>query len=185
MKVIRSEKEFEGSRSVVALGMFDGVHIGHQKLIREAVKLSDEMAAECVVCTFDRHPLSVLRPEIAPVPLLPLAENLKKFEALGADCALVIPFTTGFAAMEPEDFLKMLRDDMRMCAVVAGENYSFGKKGRGNAQMLLDMQDAMDYRAVIVPPVMDGDVMASSTLIRGLLKNGETEHAERLLSITE
>jgi len=169
----------------VALGMFDGVHIGHQKLIREAVNLAKRLDAQCVVCTFDRHPLSVIRPEATPVPLLTLEENLAKFEALGADAALIKGFTREFAQAEPEDFLASIVSDMRICAIVAGENYTFGRRGRGNADMLLDMQDKLGYRAVIVPPVMDGDVVASSTYIRSLLKNGETAHAERLMAIRE
>ena len=89
MKVIYDTTDFTGHRAVVALGMFDGVHIGHQALIRRAVALARELEAQSVVCTFDRHPLSVLFPERAPKVLLPLHENLKKFERLGADWALV------------------------------------------------------------------------------------------------
>ncbi|MBR6766873.1 MAG: FAD synthetase family protein [Clostridia bacterium] len=183
MRIIRDERDFIGLRSVVALGMFDGVHIGHQKLIREAVKLAGEMGAESVVCTFDRHPLSVIRPEAAPEALLPLEKNLEKFEALGAQWALVKGFTREFSAAEPEDFLRDLVSKMRVCTIVAGENYTFGRKGRGNADMLRDAQNALGFKAVIVPPVMDGEVMASSTYIRSLLKSGDTAHAERLLAI--
>jgi len=185
MNIIRSESGFTGARSVVALGMFDGVHIGHQRLIREAVKLAGEMGAQCVVCTFDRHPMTVIRPENAPEPLLTLEENLAKFASLGADTAFVKTFDRDFAAVEPEDFLKTLVEGLRVCAIVAGENYTFGKKGRGSARMLRDMQSALNYRAVIVPPVMDGDIIASSTYIRALIKNGENAHAERLLAIGE
>ena len=183
MRIIRNERDFDGKRSVMALGMFDGVHIGHQMLIRKAVKLAGEMDAESVVCTFDRHPLSVIRPEAAPVPLLSLEKNLEKFEALGSRWALVKGFTREFAAAEPEDFLRELVTEMRVCAIVAGENYSFGRRGRGNADMLRNMQNELGFRAVIVPPVMDGEVMASSTYIRSLLKSGDRTHAERLLAI--
>ena len=112
MRVLHEEREFTGRASVVALGMFDGVHIGHQKLIRTAVEMAREMNAECVVCTFDRHPLSLLCPERAPEQLLPLEENLKKFEQLGADAALVKPFTKEFADMLPEDYLELLADSI-------------------------------------------------------------------------
>ena len=184
MNVINSESAFTGKSSVVALGMFDGVHIGHQKLIREAVNLAKQLDAQCVVCTFDRHPLSVIRPEMAPEALLPLEENNKKFEALGADWTLVKSFTPAFAAISPEDFLKELCESMRVAAIVVGENYTFGSRGRGNARMLLDMQQALNYTAVIVPPVMDGNDMASSTLFRRLLKEGLTVRANRLMDIT-
>ena len=183
MRIIRDMAGFTGARSVVALGMFDGVHIGHQALIRRAVALAGEMDADAIVCTFDRHPLSVLRPEIAPEPLLTLDENLGKFERLGADYALVQAFTREYGATPPEDFLRGLARDLRAAAVVAGENYTFGAGGRGDADTIREMAAPLGYRAEIVPPVMDGDVMCSSTLIRELLAKGETKHAERLLGI--
>ena len=185
MRIIHSEAEFEGRASVVALGMFDGVHIGHQSLIRRAVAMAREMDAQCVVCTFDRHPLSVLFPERAPAELLSLEENLKKFERLGADVALVQSFTPAYGATPPEDFLRELVASMRVRAIVAGENYTFGAGGRGDASLLRRMAPELGYVAEIVPPVMDGDVMCSSTWIRKLLAAGETEHAKRLLELAE
>jgi len=183
MKIIYEPAAFTGHRAVVALGMFDGVHIGHQALIRRTVALARTLEAQSVVCTFDRHPLSVLCPERAPQALLPLHENLKKFERLGAEWALVQAFTPAYGATDPVAFLSALVRDLRVAAIVAGENYTFGAKGRGDAAMIRLMAKELDYRAEIVPPVMDGDVMCSSTRIRQLLEAGETEHAQRLLRI--
>ena len=183
MKIIYDEAAFTDAISVTALGMFDGVHIGHQALIRTAVRTARELGAACVVCTFDRHPLSVLCPARAPEALLPLEENLRKFEALGADWALVKPFTREYGATPPEAYLRDLTEKLRVRAVVAGENYTFGAAGRGDAALLRAMGPSLGYRPVIVPPVMDGDVMCSSTRIRQLLARGETEHAQRLLKI--
>ena len=185
MRIIHSAGEFTAQRSVLALGMFDGVHIGHQALIRRAVALAGELDAESVVCTFDRHPLSVLRPATAPEPLLSLDENLKKFERLGAQWALVQAFTPGYGAMQPEAFLRAMVGDYRAAAIVTGENYTFGERGRGDAAMIRAMARALGYRAEIVPPVMDGDVICSSTRIRALLAAGEIGHAERLMRIRE
>ena len=183
MRVIHGEADFTGAASVVALGMFDGVHIGHQKLIRTAAALAEDSGAACVVCTFDRHPLSVVCPERAPKALLPLEANLEKFRALGADWTLVMPFTPEFGATPPEDFLRELVRALRVRAIVVGENYSFGQGGRGDAAMIRALSGALGYRAVIVPPVMDGDIVASSTDIRALLARGEAAHAARLLEI--
>ena len=183
MRIIRDTSEFTGARAVVALGMFDGVHAGHQALIRRAVALAGEMGAQTVVFTFDRHPLSVLCPDRAPAPLLPLEGNLDKFERLGADWALVQAFTPEYGATPPEDFLRDLVKSLRAAAVVAGENYTFGAGGRGDANMIREMAGELGYRAEIVPPVMDGDVMCSSTLIRQLIEAGEQEHADRLLEL--
>ena len=183
MRIIHDEAEFTGRQAVLALGMFDGVHIGHQALIRRAVALAGELDAQSVVCTFDRHPLSVLFPEKAPAPLLSLSDNLAKFERLGADWALVQAFTPEYGATPPEDFLRRLVSDFRVRAIVAGENYTFGAGGRGDAALIRSMADALGYRAEIVPPVMDGDVMCSSTRIRQLIEAGETAHAARLLNL--
>ena len=183
MKIIYDERAFLEEGSVAALGMFDGVHIGHQELIRNAVTLAKSMNCRSVVCTFDRHPMSVIRPNRAPKPLLTLEQNLLKFERLGADYALVKAFTPEFAATEPEDYLRQLVKNMRVRAIVVGENYTFGAGGRGDAAMIRGMAPALGYRAEIVPPVMDGGVMCSSTWIRDLLARGEDAHAKRLLAL--
>ena len=183
MKIIDTVERFDGASSVVALGMFDGVHIGHQTLIRRAVALAHERGAECVVCTFDRHPMAVLFPGRAPKPLLTLEENLEKFRRLGADAALVQRFTPAYGAMPPEDYLEKLTSGLRAVAIVAGEDHTFGAGGRGDAGLIRKMSEALHYEAVIVPPVMDGDVVCSSTHIRALLAKGETERAQRLLEI--
>ena len=183
MRIIHDGSQFSGRQAVVALGMFDGVHIGHQALIRRAVALADALDAQSVVCTFDRHPLSVLCPERAPAPLLPLHENLRKFETLGADYALVQAFTPAYGATPPGDFLRALVRDFSVRAIVAGENYTFGAGGRGDAALIRRMAPELGCRAEIVPPVMDGDTMCSSTWIRQLLEAGETVHADRLMRI--
>lgn len=183
MIVLRSAQEFSGDASVVALGMFDGVHIGHQKLIRTAVELAKQMDALSIVCTFDRHPLSVLFPERAPEPLLTLDENLVKFEQLGADIVLVQPFTKEFAAMPPEEYIELLADKLCVKAIVIGENYTFGRGGGGNAEMVQQMAAKYGYRAQIVEPVTDSEGLISSTRIRSLLRSGETQHARQLMDI--
>lgn len=185
MRVLHDEREFAGRASVAALGMFDGVHIGHQRLIREAVNLAREMNAECVVCTFDRHPLSLLCPERAPERLLSLQDNLRKFERLGADAALVKPFSREFADMLPEDYIEQLVDCLHVKAIVIGENYTFGREGRGNARMVQQLSTKYGYRAKIVEPVTDAEGMISSTRIRAMLRAGETAQAQALLDLRE
>ncbi len=183
MIVLGNAAQFPGTVSVAALGMFDGVHVGHQSLIRRAVALAKEMDASSVVCTFDRHPLSLICPERAPKPLRTLQENLKQFERLGADYALVEPFSREFSELSPEDYLRALVKNLRAKALVVGENHTFGRAGRGDAALIRRMADELGYRAVVVPSVMDGERMVSSTYIRELLRDGETEHARRLLEI--
>lgn len=183
MIVLNDPAQFPGRASVAALGMFDGVHVGHQSLIRRAVALAREMDASSVVCTFDRHPLSLICPERAPKPLRTLEENLAQFERLGAKYALVEPFSREFSELSPEEYLRALVRNLRAKALVVGENHTFGRAGRGDAALIRRMADELGYRAVVVPSVMDGERMVSSTYIRELLRLGETEHARRLLEI--
>lgn len=183
MIVLGNAAQFPGTASVAALGMFDGVHVGHQSLIRRAVALAKELNASSVVCTFDRHPLSLICPERAPKPLRTLQDNLKQFERLGADYALVEPFSREFSELSPENYLRALVKNLRAKALVVGENHTFGRAGRGDAALIRRMADELGYRAVVVPSVMDGERMVSSTYIRELLRDGETEHVRRLLEI--
>jgi len=183
MKIWHSEAEFNFRASAVALGMFDGVHIGHQALIRRARALADELDAACVVCTFDRHPLSVIRPERAPVQLRTMAEKLEKMAKMGVDGVLLHAFTPEFAAIEAKDYLERLTEGLRVKAVVAGFNYSFGAGGRGNAEMIRREAARLGYVAGIVDAVRDGSDAVSSTLIRELMAGGDQVRAARLLRL--
>ena len=181
MYVWKSEAEYDLGPCAVALGTFDGVHIGHQALIRRAMELARELDAVSVVYTFDRHPLSVLCPERAPRELLTLEGKLERFEAMGVDGVLVKAFTAEFAAMEPVRYLEMLAGEMRARAVVAGFNYTFGAMGRGDAALIRSEAARLGYRAEIVAAVTDGGDTVSSTLIRGLQDRGEIARAARLM----
>lgn len=183
MKIWRSESEFDGNASVVALGMFDGLHLGHQALIYRAKELAREMNAQCVVCSFDRHPLSVICPQKAPSQLLTIEEKLEKLEKMGVDGVLLQSFTPEFAAVEPKDYLQSLCANLRVKAIVAGFNYSFGAKGRGDARMLRDEAVNFGYHAEILGPVMDGNDTVSSTLIRDLMAEGNLQRAQQLLAL--
>lgn len=183
MRIWKNEAEFDRNAAVAVLGTFDGVHIGHQALIRRAIDLAREEDAACVVCTFDRHPLSLLRPERTPRPLMSLQEKLEKLEQMGVDGVLLHAFTAEFAAVEPLDYLKSLKQNLHLRGIVAGFNYSFGAQGRGNADLIRSQAQSLAYRAEILPPVQDGGEIVSSTLIRTLLERGEQKRAQQLLSL--
>ena len=181
MHVWRSEAEYGLGPCAVALGTFDGLHAGHQALIRRTMELAGELGAASVVYTFDRHPLSVLCPERAPKELLTLEEKLHKLERLGVDGVLLKPFSKEFAAMEPVAYLELLARGMRARAVVAGFNYTFGAQGRGDAALIEREAARLGYRAEIVDAVRDGGDTVSSTLIRRLIDCGEIARARRLM----
>ena len=180
MRVIR-KADSAGAR-VIALGTFDGVHRGHCRLIRTARALARETDIPLRICTFDRHPLEVLRPENPPELLSTMPEKASQMCRLGADEMELIPFGRETADMEPEAFLANLRNRMNVRAVVVGWNYSFGRKGRGNAELLKADGEAFGYRVVIVPPVsLEDGTAISSSLIRQKLKEGKITEAAELL----
>ena len=183
MKIWTSETQFDGDRSAVALGTFDGLHIGHQALIRRAVSIARACGAMSVVSTFDGLPRAVLQPDQHITQLLTLDEKIEKLKALGVDAVVIAPFTREFARLSPEDYLRDLVRNMRPVAIVAGFNYTFGAGGRGDAKLICDMADALHYRAEIVAPVMDAGENVSSTLIRRLIAEGDMQRADRLLRI--
>ena len=180
MKIIKS-REVCGAR-VVALGTFDGVHLGHRELIRQGKALAEELGAPLRVCTFDRHPLEVLRPEAAPGMLNTAEEQARKMAEYGADEMRVIPFTRETAATEPEVFLRELRAECDVKAVVVGWNYTFGSRGRGNPEMLQADGAEHGYRVIVVPSVKteEGEII-SSTAIRDKLIGGDLAGANEML----
>lgn len=167
---------------VIALGTFDGVHRGHQELIRQGKRIAEETGAVLRVCTFDCHPMEVLCPERAPKRLTDPGEQLRRLKAAGAEEVQVIPFTRETAETEPETFLNMLRKDCEIAALVAGWNYTFGRRGRGTVETLEADGQAHGYRVMIVPPVtMEEGTVISSTAIRERLAAGEIVQANEML----
>ena len=180
MRVIR--KPFAAGERVAALGTFDGVHRGHRALLRTAKAYAAEHGIPLRTCTFDRHPLEVIRPDAAPPLLTTIPEKAVQMNALDVDEMELIPFNRGEAETEPEAFLASLRRSMELKAVVAGWNYTFGRGGRGNAELLRKDGERYGYNVIIVPPetLPDGTAISSS-LVRRMLEEGRAEEAERLL----
>ena len=185
MRFWRDEEQFDLPSCVVALGTFDGVHKGHQALIRRAMELARELDTACVAYTFYEHPLRVLCPERAPRMLLSPFEKREKLQAMGIDGLLMRNFTPEYAATEPVTYLEELVSRMRVKGVVAGFNYTFGAGGRGNADLIRSEADRLGYRAVIVDAVMDEGDVVSSTLLRRLKEQGETERFTRLFQLKD
>ena len=180
MRVIQTASP-AGER-VAALGTFDGVHRGHRSLIRSARRLAADMHVPLRVCTFNRHPLEIIRPENPPELLSTMPEKAAQMCRLGVDELELIPFDRETADMEPEAFLDRLRSAMDVCAVVAGWNYSFGRRGRGDADMLIADGRTHGYKVLIVPPeTLDDGTAISSSLVRKKLKDGLISEAGNLL----
>ena len=180
MRIIRKPQKADAR--VVALGTFDGVHLGHQALLRTAKRYAAEHGIPLRVYTFDRHPLDVIAPGHAPKILTTLPEKAARLCRMGVDEMQLAVFDREMADMEPEAFLSRLRSDTDVRAVVAGWNYTFGRKAEGTAEMLQKDGEAFGYDVLIEQPVTRKDGTAvSSTLIRGELQAGNMEEAEELM----
>lgn len=180
MRVIRNEEP--GGKRVLVLGTFDGVHKGHQRLLEIGKKYAVEHGILLRACSFDRHPLEVLCPSKAPKLLTTLAEKTALMYRCGADELQLMPFTQKTADLAPDEFLKRLKKTVKVQAITAGWNYTFGRGGQGNAEMLLEDGKRNGYDVMIVPPVKteDGEII-SSTLIRKQLQEGRMAEAEKML----
>ncbi|WP_303104882.1 riboflavin biosynthesis protein RibF [uncultured Mitsuokella sp.] len=168
-------------RLVIALGMFDGVHIGHQSIIRRAVELAHEQGGRAMVFTFSNHPLSVLSPRDLPPQIGSSLLRSRLIAELGVDILMAVPFTKQLAQRSPEAFLAMLRDYFAPRCVVTGPNYTFGSRGKGTHRMLLREAEAYGFEAEVCPAVLLGGRTVSSTRIRALLQQGRLDEARACL----
>lgn len=167
---------------VVALGNFDGVHVGHQELIERSRKLAEKIGGASAVFTFDPHPLKILRPNNYPPLLLTKEDKINILGQAGADIVVVSDFCMDMADLEPKEFVKqVIVDGFNARIVVIGYNYSFGKGGRGTPEMMARYGQDLGFDVEIVPPVKIDEIEVSSSRIRQLLLEGKVEKASRLL----
>jgi riboflavin kinase/FMN adenylyltransferase len=166
----------------LAIGVFDGVHLGHQAVIRRALDDAQHGGGTAVVVTFDPHPVRVLRPEQAPRLLTSTAHKLRLIRDLGVDRQLVIHFDAAFAATPPEEFIRALAASaLPLREICVGFEWSFGKGRAGNLALLERLGTELGFAEVGVPAVaIDGEIV-SSTLIRRAVEAGDLARAARLL----
>lgn len=168
--------------SIVALGVFDGVHRAHRAILDAAVARMREGGGTAVACTFDPHPAEVLQPDRAPLPITTLDERLELIAATGVALTVVVPFTAELAAIEPEVFVSdILAGRLGAREVVVGFNHRFGHGARGDARLLQEVGRRLGIHAEIVPPMSVDGTPVSSSEIRSALQRGEVVAAERLL----
>jgi riboflavin kinase/FMN adenylyltransferase len=168
--------------SVVTIGVFDGVHRGHQAIIGEAVSRARATGVPSVVLTFDPHPSEVVRPGSHPSVLTSPRYKAALVEALGADVLCVLPFTMEFSRMTPAEFAHaVLVEHLHATAVVVGENFRFGHKAAGDVAELARVGERFGFAASGVPLVRDGDTTISSTYVRACVDAGDVAAAARAL----
>lgn len=183
MRIYRSLEEVPPHKRVAAIGTFDGVHVGHQQIIGDAVRKARELDARAIVVTFHPHPLSVIAPERCPPILTPLNVKTDLIGELGVDELLVFPFTREFSQLPPEAFANMLfAGNLGAVHVIVGENFRFGHKAQGDPEYLRQFGSSRGMEVVAEPLVTAGSEPISSTRIRKLLLAGELEEVRRILS---
>ena len=166
---------------VLALGTFDGVHLGHQALLMRGGELAEALGCPLAACTFEPHPLRTIRPEIAPPLLTTLPEKAALMAGFGVDMLCVTSFTRARADQTAEDYLAELVRVYQPRAVVCGYNFTFGREGRGTGEMLRDYGRAHGFETVIVPEVTLDHEAVSSTRARRALQSGDLSQATRLM----
>lgn len=171
---------------VLTVGNFDGVHLGHQQILREALALASDSGGRVVVLTFEPHPLAIVAPDRAPPRLMTQEQRTACLLAAGADAVVVARSDSALLSMEPADFVRqIIAEKFAPTHVVEGWSFGFGKGRQGNPQLLEKLGLLCGFRTEIVEPIelqIAGEsVPVTSSLIRRLLVNGEVEKARECL----
>ncbi|MET0909371.1 MAG: bifunctional riboflavin kinase/FAD synthetase [Ilumatobacteraceae bacterium] len=174
-----------GTRAVITIGAYDGVHLGHQAVIDHVRERAEALGAVSVVVTFDRHPASVVRPESAPRLLTSTEQKMELLAATGLDAVVVVPFDAQQAAESPESFVeRVLVNCLDTQVIVVGDDFHFGRHRDGNVDLLRKLGADFDFDVEPLPliPRADGvDEPVSSTAIRRALAGGDITRANAML----
>ena len=169
------------AQSVVTTGTFDGVHRGHQAIVRYLVDRARDIGGVPTVVTFDPHPREVILGHTIPL-LTTLGERADALEALGVERFVVVPFSRDLSLLEPEDYVAdVLAGRVGMREIVVGYDHRFGRKARGDRALLERLGADLGFSVDVIPEQVDGDVTVSSTEVRRLLADGRAQRAAELL----
>ncbi|MDQ4010524.1 MAG: bifunctional riboflavin kinase/FAD synthetase [Actinomycetota bacterium] len=169
-------------RSVVTIGVFDGVHRGHAQLIGQAVRRARELSVPCVLMTFDPHPSEVIRPGSHPAQLTTLRRRAELVEQLGVDVFFVLPFTVELSRMPADEFVhEVLVERLHVAEAVVGHNFTFGHKALGNVELLRALGQRFGFTAGDVDLLSQDGLTFSSTYIRSCIDAGDVAAAATAL----
>ena len=173
---------FGARRAALTVGNFDGIHLGHRRILRSVAEGARATGAVAAAVTFDPHPMKTLHPTDAPRLIGTLAQRLAGMDEAGLDAALVLRFDTDLAQFSPEDFVRgILVEQLRLQTIHVGENFRFGHQQTGNVPLLEKLGRRYGFSAGIVPPVVIRGQVVSSTAIRRAVGEGRVGFAARLL----
>ena len=187
MKTIHAANELkaQGKKVCLAIGFFDGVHLGHQQIIRQTIADARQHNAIAVVLTFDRHPNSIVAPDRVPPLIYSLPQKLRAIESLGADVLLLVQFSKKFSEQTGEEFIRNLtRDFGKVHSVCVGADFAFGHKRSGNVALLKKLGAELNFLVHGLAAVsLDGQIV-SSTRIREAIRAGNFDAASQMLGRT-
>jgi len=184
MKILDSIEELAGLKGpiVLAAGTFDGLHLGHQALIRRAMDEASSLGGTAVVMTFDRHPASLLRPENAPSLLTRNETKISLLREMGVQALLLLPFTRELASVPARDFVgSLVMAAVPLHSICVGNQWSFGKGGEGDLGLLEILGKESGFSVIQIPPIEESGTPISSTRIRTSIGEGDLEDAKACL----
>ena len=182
MQIIHDLTEANLEReTVLTIGAFDGLHLGHQDLLKRLVRRARLTSRLSAVLTFDRPPRAVLAPESNTVCLTSLEDKLTLFQQWGVDVLVILPFTPELASTTAHDFLQGLVQRLRMSELWVGWDFALGRGREGDVPALKKLGQELGYEVHVLAPVQEGDVVVSSTQIRNLLSAGRVREAAEML----
>ncbi len=185
MKVLRQIEEFQNldrRETFCAIGMFDGLHLGHQHVIRRAVQQAKRAKGLSIAVTFDRHPAEIIVPERAPALIYPFRKRRNLLEETQIDLLWILPFDRQFSQTSANDFLELLCERLRPLKMICvGSGFHFGRQRSGNIQLLRSRSTDLGYKLPEVDPIRQQGQEVSSTAIRKLIAEGRLEAAGKRL----
>jgi len=184
MRVFRSLERARGAfrRPVLTIGNFDGVHRGHQYILRQVREDADHRGTDAVALTFEPHPISVLRPQAAPRLLMPLGDRLQSLHAYGMDAVVVQRFSREFAGISAEDFIRrFLVEILDADKIIVGHDLNFGKAREGNVDKLIEAGGRHGFAVEVIRPVEAEGLIVHSSLVRETVASGDVAMAAKLL----
>jgi riboflavin kinase/FMN adenylyltransferase len=187
MKIIHAANELKagGKKVCVAIGFFDGVHLGHQQIIRQTISDARQHDAIGVVLTFNRHPNSIVAPDRVPPLIYSLPQKLRAIESLGADALLLIQFDKKFSEQTGEEFIRSLtRDFGKVHSICVGADFVFGHKRSGNVSLLKKLGAELNFSVHGLSAVSLDNQVVSSTRIRETIRAGDFDAASQMLGRT-
>ncbi|MDI6792818.1 MAG: bifunctional riboflavin kinase/FAD synthetase [bacterium] len=181
LKILRKIESLE-KQVVMSMGAFDGLHLGHQRIIERVVESARRIGGLSVIITFDPHPLQIVKPEICPPLLTNLAEKERLVSSLGVDVFIILTFDQTLAQIEPREFLQdIILKKMKLAGICVGEDHAFGFQRRGDINFLRKIGEENGFWVEIIKPIKIKGKVVSSTRIRNLISEGKTEKAAAYL----